>query len=88
MLHFLQLGAFLLCFCYRGALFTDGGLYDFFSIYNYRGLYAVFLLKQGLFHHVGALIFVFMGRGAFFGFPPPPLRKFLHAPMKLVFFHT
>ena len=70
MLHFLQVGAFLLCFCYRGALFTVGGLCDFFPLYNYRGLYAVFLVKQGLFHHVGALIFVFVGRGGIFWLPP------------------
>ena len=75
--HFLQVEAFLLCFCYRGALSTVGGLCDFFLLYNYRGLYAMFFsLCRAfftmcrhfcyIFLHVGALIFVFMGGGGIF----------------------
>ena len=77
MLHFLQVEAFLLCFCYRGALSTVGGLCDFFLLYNYRGLYAMFFslcrafspcvdIFATFFSMWGVLIFVFMGGGGIF----------------------
>ena len=79
MLHFLQVEAFLLCFCYRGALSTVGGLCDFFLLFNYRGLCAMFFsygyagpfppcvdFFAAFFSMWGALIFVFMGGGGIF----------------------